>query len=343
MGFLDFLKKHPEPTQSFVVPNAPPKPEVASPISSPSVVSAPQASVQAPMQPKDWESFAPPKDIPLNAPKQDFSADLEIPLPPSQTIKTSTIEIPLPPSQSSIDEIYQKIIQPPKAVPLALPELPQLPSLASLPQSLDSQPSSTVLSTNLPDFTDDEIASMQEPSLVIAPKASAETITIQPPVPPLGKSLVDSNSYTQKIEPVVAPTTKSTAPALSITVGPPAGLASSMASSTKKLTLTPSIDESVVAIPANAIAMPKDTLKLPVGINMDPAEVVAAKFVSSDEYFVIKAELKAMRKTLRTNDDVLKDGILQHEQLDVLYKKVVADLNAFELNIMKIDNALFEE
>lgn len=103
-------------------------------------------------------------------------------------------------------------------------------------------------------------------------------------------------------------------------------------------------EESMVPEPANAVAMPKgETVMLPVGIQVDAEDLVPAKFVSSHEYFSMKSDIKAMRRSLRVSDDQLKDGVLRHEQLDVQYKRVALDMNTIQDQLMKIDRALFEE
>lgn len=103
-------------------------------------------------------------------------------------------------------------------------------------------------------------------------------------------------------------------------------------------------EESMVPMPANAVAMPKgETVTLPVGIQVDAEDLVPAKFVSSHEYFGMKSDIKAMRRSLRVSDDQLKDGVLRHEQLDQQYRRVALDMNNIQDQLMKIDRALFEE
>jgi hypothetical protein len=102
-------------------------------------------------------------------------------------------------------------------------------------------------------------------------------------------------------------------------------------------------EEVTVPAPANVVAMPRDPVTLPVGITTEAEDLVPAKFISSADYFSIKSEIRSLRKILRSTDDLTKDGLLRHEQLDLLYKRASQDFNGFENNVMKIDHALFEE
>ncbi len=104
-------------------------------------------------------------------------------------------------------------------------------------------------------------------------------------------------------------------------------------------------EEPVVPRPANAIAMPHDDLppiELATGERIDEARLEPAKFLSSDTYFTINADIKAARKILRQNDDAIKEATLRHEQLDQQYKRVASDMHAVQEHLMKIDEALFE-
>jgi hypothetical protein len=75
-----------------------------------------------------------------------------------------------------------------------------------------------------------------------------------------------------------------------------------------------------------------------------PAEPEAVtKFISSDTYLDVIAELRDIRKTLRQGDDVVKDAVLRHEQLDAQYKRAATEINAVQEQLIVIDTALFEE
>lgn len=101
--------------------------------------------------------------------------------------------------------------------------------------------------------------------------------------------------------------------------------------------------ESVVAAPANAMAMPKDMVDLPVGIKVDVDDIVPAKFISSQAYFGMKAEIKSIRRLVRSSDESIKEASLHHEQLDQQHHRLTIDINNIQDQLMKIDAALFEE
>jgi hypothetical protein len=70
-------------------------------------------------------------------------------------------------------------------------------------------------------------------------------------------------------------------------------------------------------------------------------ELPEEQFLSSHSYFGISADIKQMRKTLRMNDDTIKEAILRHEQLDQLTRRVALDTNNIQEQLIKIDESLF--
>lgn len=99
----------------------------------------------------------------------------------------------------------------------------------------------------------------------------------------------------------------------------------------------------IVEAPANAVAIPPEDIRLPTGEDLEIGRMQPAKFISAGTYFTLIADIRAVRKSLRQNDDVIKEATLRHEQLDLQYKRVAADINAVQESFMKIDAALFEE
>lgn len=68
-----------------------------------------------------------------------------------------------------------------------------------------------------------------------------------------------------------------------------------------------------------------------------------AMFMSADEYSVVSEEIKALRKTLRRNDDTLREAQLRHEQADEQMARAASDTNSLQERLMSLDKALFEE
>lgn len=101
--------------------------------------------------------------------------------------------------------------------------------------------------------------------------------------------------------------------------------------------------EQVVPAPANAVAIPADELTLPTGEETTVEKLEPSKFLSSQSYFMILGENKALRKALRQNDEVIKEATLRHEQLDIQCKRVASDVNSIQEMLIKVDASLFEE
>ena len=174
----------------------------------------------------------------------------------------------------------------------------QAPTQSGGPDTAANVPAEASSPVAIPDFSDEELASLDRIATPAAPQ-------------PTGSSLFNA---TPAKEPA------------------------------RSATIRLQSEESVVPSPANAVAMPKgEIVTLPVGIKVDAEDLVPAKFISSHEYFGMKSDIKAMRRSLRVSDDQLKDGVLRHEQLDLQYRRVALDMNAIQDQLMKIDRALFEE
>jgi hypothetical protein len=101
-------------------------------------------------------------------------------------------------------------------------------------------------------------------------------------------------------------------------------------------------EEPLLPPPVNAVAVPEEEVKLPTGEATQFTKLEPAKFISSNSYFMILAENKAIRRSIRISDDIIKDAMLRHEQLDLQHKRVAADINAVQELFIKIDGALFE-
>lgn len=182
----------------------------------------------------------------------------------------------------------------------ALAKLDARPAAAA---PVQDAPPAVPVKADLPDFSDDELASLERS--MVPTLLTAKPVPDLPPLP----------------EPVSAPAPKS----------PPK-------------TMRLESEEPVFPTPVNAVAMPKgEQITLPVGITIETQALLPSKFVSSDDYFIMKNDMRAMRKTLRASDDQLKDGVLRHEQLDAQYRRVALDMNNIQDQLMKIDSALFEE
>jgi hypothetical protein len=98
-----------------------------------------------------------------------------------------------------------------------------------------------------------------------------------------------------------------------------------------------------VAAPANAIALPPDDILLPTGEEVEIAHLEPAKFLSSASYLMVIAESKQIRRSLRQSDDVVKEALGCHEQLEQHYKRVASDMNAVQEQFIRIDSALFDD
>jgi septal ring factor EnvC (AmiA/AmiB activator) len=73
------------------------------------------------------------------------------------------------------------------------------------------------------------------------------------------------------------------------------------------------------------------------------AELEPAKFFSSASYLLVLGENKAIRRSLRQSDDVIKDALASHETLEQQYKRVATDINTIQEQFIRIDSALFED
>jgi hypothetical protein len=159
-------------------------------------------------------------------------------------------------------------------------------------------------SLDLPDFSDDDLAALETQS-------PDSHWAVPPPEPKAPEP-----------KPVPAPSWQ-----------PPVWNAPKMEIKTEEPLLPP---------PVNAVAVPEEEIKLPTGEETTLTRLEPAKFLSSTSYFMILAENKAIRRAIRQSDDIIKDAMLRHEQLDLQHKRVAADMNAVQELFIKIDGALFE-
>jgi hypothetical protein len=97
--------------------------------------------------------------------------------------------------------------------------------------------------------------------------------------------------------------------------------------------------------PANAAALPSGELSGDLPSADAPVDVAPepAKFVTANSYLMILGENKAIRRLLRQSDDVIKESLLCHEQLEQQFKRVASDVNSVQEQFIKIDSALFED
>ena len=98
-----------------------------------------------------------------------------------------------------------------------------------------------------------------------------------------------------------------------------------------------------IASSANVIARPKEGDMLPVGEMANLEELEPSRFISSRSYFTMFDDYKGIRRSLREGDEMLKEALLRHEQLDQQHKRVALDMNTVQENLIKIDEALFED
>ncbi len=354
MGFLDFLKKQPPQPIEVAMPSSPS--DNSSSIQPPSTTPEDLPPILGPADSKDWDPFS---NLNNDLNKTTASSanptlamkpleEIEIPLPQAQSVPSNEVDIPLPPMPP-----------PSRQSEFALPQLPDIASssdfFATAPisstslttsQQTSSQSSSRLSpvassissqSIDLPDFTDDEIAALEAIQKSIhenTANTSAKNNFAAPLTPlPFTTQSTSTKASLLDMQPIQS----------SSDLKPATVIQKDVTKNEALKTMSFSSEEEIVRAPANAVAMPKDTLTLPVGITVESEDLIPAKFISSADYFNIKLEIKALRKSLRSNDDITKDGVLRHEQLDVLYKKISQDFNNFENSIMKIDHALFEE
>jgi hypothetical protein len=316
MGFLEFLKKQP-PAPALPAPSANVSPPREQPLAPPQISNAPITWDQSP----DAQPAA-PLAVPASPP------DELPPLPPAQQPGDTAYNIDDIKKKLGMDDALEKPMDDLADVPLppepmkdsqmlddasmeyraeqSTPGTKSTDIMDQLNASLDREIAKSKMAPNadLPDFTDEELASLD----------------VKPPVPPPAAPLPPA--------PVVSPFAPQTPTQSSASPVPTMKMVS---------------QEPAVAPPANAVAMPKDPVSLPVGITVEAEDLVPAKFVSSNDYFIIKNDIKAARKTLRQGDEQLKDSVLRHEQLDLQYRRVASDMNGIQEQLMHIDHALFEE
>lgn len=214
------------------------------------------------------------------------------PIPPALIEDADPEKIPLPPVSMQDPDFLTSA-----ANDIAPPAKPKEPVEQKKPELPFEKPETATIEVpiaaiDLPDFTDEEIAAVEQPKESVKEPVREQSAWAMP-------------------EP-----TKPTIP------------------ETK-----PIIDKKDIA---NAIERQKEDM-LPPKETVIVEEPQPAKFLSSNSYFDIVAEIRATRKTLRQNDDLLKDATLRHEQLDAQHKRVAQDANAVQEQLMRVERALFEE
>ena len=286
MGFLDFLKKQPS------VP--------AAPLSLPPALDTPPLPPAAPLPPQSDDELikslvatkesAPDTDDLPTAPseKHDFldsaTEDIAPPVSPPKNASPSlpdVDDVPLPPISMQDPKFLEPKAMPKELPTQLIPPAPIIPEQHTITPEQHMMPPADI---TLPDFTDDDLAALDE------------------------QAQNESSRFAQT------------------------------ASTMKITTEVPLADA-----PANAIARPREEMFLSTGEHLYTDQVEPAKFISSSTYFTIIAEIKAVRRTLRQNDEVIKDAALRHEQLDQQHKRVAQESNAVQEQLMRIDRALFEE
>ena len=279
MGFLDFLKKDkPAPVTAQPLPDAALTP-ITPPAAAPPPLNIPDTFYEPPVpipSPTDTPSFSGQQDPSI------WASDTSAP-PAAPPAKSAFLDSP------DINE----------AIKAASPPAPPASAAETVgPAVVSNTPASAPTSASeLPDFSDEEIAELE---WILAPRSAKQPAPAKP-------------ASIDRPLPVLSPTVKVTT------------------------------ETQVVAAPANAVAIPSDALVLPTGEETTVAELESAKFISSQSYFAILAETKAIRRNLRQNDEVIKEATLRHEQLDQQCKRVAADTNALQESLIKIDEALFED
>lgn len=295
----------------------------------------PPASPVLPTQQKQSDFALPP--ISQTSSKQ---SDFALPPIPEDTFKSDKSSS----SSPFANDLYSQpvaapalVVQPPSMAPIQQPVTQNSPSSTNSPINTPINTPISSLSIDLPDFTDDEIAALDAIQKSIQDNAAAKNVVkndMSAPMMPLAVSSQSTGPRPSLLDLSDTDNSKSLSSDSKFADDPTQNV------SAKKNLFS---DEEIIHTPSNAVAMPSDSITLPVAIDVNSEDLIPTKFISSHEYFNIKLELASIRKSLRSNDDITKDGISRHEQLDVLYKKVTQDLNTFEASIMKIDNALFEE
>jgi hypothetical protein len=315
MGFLDFLKKDkPAPYTTAVMPPSP----LSAPSSPPS---APSLGLPSDPSQIDWNA-------PLSSPKEAGFED-EIPLPPKgapqQTPFSSVPEQrPVLPPLPPIGAPQGKDLHPNNPVPTAT-MLANPIKAGPIPPGLDTDDLDKLplppADNEDPDFLDSAADDFAQPKTV-EKDVIVERI-VEKPV------YIDRPAQTQALPDF----SEEDLALLDTPVAAPEELPS--------LATIP-VEMPLVPPPANAVAIPEGDIMLPTGELLEVARIEPAKFISSSSYFMILAEDRAVRKRLRVADEAIKDTTLRHEQLDLQYKRVAADINQVQEHLIRIEHALFE-
>lgn len=316
MGFLDFLKKGEKKQEPEIdldevrrkIEGGSPK-EPPMPPPGPSDKSGPKADSPP------FSMDAPPKDV-RPSPKESPARDVPPPPAPSGTSKGDVPRgkqpaEPQPPKETPPEPPGVPPPGPPKQD--APPEPPQNLSARDSPAADEPDlPPEPPENLREPDFLQDAADDMKKPDL---PDFSDEEIAA------LEKPAAEHEPWKPPKQPASPP--KPVPPPMP--ASPPKR---APVDAPKERREEPSPEPQRVAPPKGHAAFR----------SLEPA-----RFLSSDTYFAIQADMRKVRKTLRDSDNLLKDALSDHEKGDEQLERFAAEVNSIQESFIGLDEALFEE